>query len=162
MNEREALASQLYGASSHKHALHALEGLDPALAGRRTGRNSHTIFQILQHVAYWQDISLARIAGEPPPRPATAALGWTAPETPEDESDWQAAVACFAEGLRALEARVLDPELDLDRVVQPDRGVTAREEVLMIQGHNSYHLGQIVLLRQELGAWPPPRGGDTW
>jgi uncharacterized damage-inducible protein DinB len=47
-------------------------------------------------------------------------------------------------------------------MVQRDRGVTVREEVLMLQGHNSYHLGQIVLLRQELGAWPPPRGGDTW
>ena len=161
MNEREALANQLYGASSHKHVLHALEGLDPALAGRKVGRANHTIFQILQHVAYWQDISLARLAGDPPPRPASAALGWTAADTPVDEGEWQAAIACFAEGLRALEARVLDPELDLDRVVQPDRGVTAREEILMTQGHNSYHLGQIVLLRQELGAWPPPRGGET-
>src|SRR5262245_30285605 len=113
-------------------------------------------------MTYCQDISLARLAGEPPRRPESAALGWTAPEAPEDESDWQAAIACFAEGLRALEARVLDPELDLDSTVQPDRGVTAREEILMTQGHNSYHFGQIVLLRQELGAWPPPRGGDTW
>jgi uncharacterized damage-inducible protein DinB len=162
VNEREALASQLYGESSHKHHLHALEGLDPALAGRKVGRSPHTVFQILQHMTYWQDISLARISGEPPPRPGSAALGWTAPAAPEDESDWQAAIACFAEGLRSLEARVRDPELDLGRLVQPDRNVSAREELLMIQGHNSYHLGQIVLLRQELGAWPPPRGGDTW
>ena len=162
MNESEALASQMYGMSSHKHLLHALEGLEPALAGRKIGRASHTVFQILQHMTYWQDISLARLSGEPPPRPKSAALGWTAPEAPEDESDWQAAIACFAEGLRAFEARVLDPQFDLGALVQPDRGISAREELLMIQGHNSYHLGQIVLLRQELGAWPPPRGGDTW
>jgi uncharacterized damage-inducible protein DinB len=162
VNEREALAHQLYGTSSHKHAIHALEGLDPALAGRRVGRSSHTVFQILRHMTYWQGISLARLAGDPPPRPSSADLGWAAPEMPEDEGDWQAAIASFAEGLRSLEARVLDPELELDALVQPDRGVTAREELLMIQGHNSYHLGQIVLLRQELGAWPPPRGGDTW
>jgi hypothetical protein len=24
------------------------------------------------------------------------------------------------------------------------------------------HLGQVVLLRRLLGAWPPPGGGDTW
>jgi uncharacterized damage-inducible protein DinB len=162
VNERQALASQMYGTSSHKHLLHALEGLEPELAGRKVGRSPHTVFQILQHMTYWQDISIARLAGEPPPRPASAALGWTAPATPEDESGWQGAIACFAEGLRALEARVLDPRFVLGRLVQPDRGVTAREEVLMIQGHNSYHLGQIVLLRLELGAWPPPRGGDTW
>ena len=31
-----------------------------------------------------------------------------------------------------------------------------------IASHNSYHLGQIVLVRQLLGAWPPPGGGLTW
>jgi uncharacterized damage-inducible protein DinB len=28
--------------------------------------------------------------------------------------------------------------------------------------HNSHHLGQVVLLRQILGAWPPPSGSYTW
>jgi hypothetical protein len=31
-----------------------------------------------------------------------------------------------------------------------------------IAGHNSYHVGQVVLLRQLLAAWPPPSGGLTW
>jgi uncharacterized damage-inducible protein DinB len=31
-----------------------------------------------------------------------------------------------------------------------------------IAAHNSYHLGQVVVLRQMLGAWPPPSGGLTW
>lgn len=162
MNEREALAIQLYGEGSHTHMLHALEGLDGALAGRRPGTAPHTVFQILQHMSYWQDISLARLAGDPPPTPASAALGWTAAAAPEDEGEWQAAIACFAEGLRDLEARARDPQLDLAAPAHRDRPVSAREELLMIQGHNSYHLGQIVLLRQQLGAWPPPRGGVTW
>ena len=70
--------------------------------------------------------------------------------------------ACLAEGLRGLEALLADREFELDGVAEPDRGTTVREELLMLQGHNSYHLGQIVMLRQELGAWPPPRGGNTW
>jgi len=28
--------------------------------------------------------------------------------------------------------------------------------------HNSHHLGQVVLLRLMLGAWPPPSGSYTW
>ena len=28
--------------------------------------------------------------------------------------------------------------------------------------HNSYHTGQIAMLRRMLGAWPPQGGGDTW
>ncbi len=162
MNERKALQVQLYGLNSHLNILHALEGLEPEAAGARVGAATHTIFQVLHHMVYWQDIALARLSGERPARPASAALGWTAPAAPEDASDYEAAVACLAEGLRSLEACLTDPRFDLDAVVEPDRGVTAREEILMVQGHNSYHLGQIVMLRQELGAWPPPRGGDTW
>ena len=28
--------------------------------------------------------------------------------------------------------------------------------------HNSYHVGQIAMIRRALGAWPPQGGGDTW
>jgi uncharacterized damage-inducible protein DinB len=160
MREREALIRQLHGAPSHKHILHSLEGLDPAQAGRLVGRSPHSIFQVLRHMQYWLDISLQRLAGRPQ-RPAAAALGWTSPATPRD-GEWIDAVATFDAGLQALATRILDPELDLDTIVQPDNGTSAREEILMIQGHNSYHLGQVVMLRQELGCWPPPRGGDTW
>ncbi|HZN39283.1 MAG TPA: DinB family protein [Planctomycetota bacterium] len=162
MNERQALAAQLQGAPSHTPLLQALEGLPLALAGHRVAGAGHTIYQILHHMDYWRRISLGRLSGHPPPRPHSAALGWTAPEAPAHDADWQAAVAQLAEGLRALEAFVLDPRFDLDTVVQPDRGTSARAELLMIMGHDSHHLGQIVLLRQLLGAWPPPRGGDTW
>ena len=63
-------------------------------------------------------------------------------------------MASFAESLRSAEALIADPQYDLDRTVGRDR--TALGEVLMVQGHNSYHLGQIVELRRQLGSWPPP------
>ena len=28
--------------------------------------------------------------------------------------------------------------------------------------YNSYHAGQIAMMRQVLGAWPPRGGGDSW
>jgi len=31
-----------------------------------------------------------------------------------------------------------------------------------IATHNSYHAGQVALLRQLLRKWPPPSGGVTW
>jgi hypothetical protein len=31
-----------------------------------------------------------------------------------------------------------------------------------IGSHNSYHAGQVVIVRQALDAWPPPSGGLTW
>ena len=162
MIERDELRELLYGAQSHLHVLHALEALDPQLAGTRVEGSSHTIFQVLHHMVYWTDIALERMHGSEPPDPASAAEGWDAPATPEDESDWEAAVASLAEGLRGLEELIADEDYDLEQVVRRRVGTSALREVLMVQAHNSYHLGQIVQLRQQLGSWPPPRGGDTW
>jgi uncharacterized damage-inducible protein DinB len=162
MTERDLLRELLYGVRSHLHVIHALEGLDPQLAGVRVEGSPHTLQQVLLHMSYWQDITLARMRGENPPMPPTAAEGWDFPARPLDESDWEAAIASFAEGLRSIETLVADPDYDLDRIVRRDREMTAREQVLMVQGHNSYHLGQIVQQRLQLGAWPPPKGGDTW
>ena len=104
----------------------SLLALEPlmAMAGARVPGSPHTIFQVLNHMVYWQDISLGRMREEQPPEPPTAAEGWVYPAAPEDESDWEALVACFVEGLRAVEERVANPEVDLDRVVDP--ATTAR------------------------------------
>lgn len=162
MNEVQALREQLSGVNSHLPYLQALEGLDPELAGRAPSGAPHTIFQVLHHMIYWQDITLARLRGERPEPPRSSTLGWQTPRAPEDASDWEAAIAELAEGLRALEEHLAQPGLDLGARPDPARKTSVREELLMIQGHNSYHLGQIVALRQQLGAWPPPRGGQAW
>jgi uncharacterized damage-inducible protein DinB len=160
--ERDTLRELLYGTNCHLHTLHALEGLDPALAGSQVTGSPHTIFQILHHLVYWQDIALARMRGEDPPEPAHAAEGWDFPGSPEDESEWEAAVASLAEGLRSIEALIADPGYDLGQVLNRRGDRTPLGEALMVQGHGSYHLGQIVQLRAQLGSWPPPKGGDTW
>lgn len=36
------------------------------------------------------------------------------------------------------------------------------KELPTLADHNTYHFGQIVSLRRQLGAWPPPSGGQTW
>jgi uncharacterized damage-inducible protein DinB len=40
--------------------------------------------------------------------------------------------------------------------------MTCLEMLHLIGSHTSYHVGQVALLRQMLGAWPPPSGGVTW
>jgi uncharacterized damage-inducible protein DinB len=44
----------------------------------------------------------------------------------------------------------------------PLAGYTLRDAIEHMAAHNSHHLGQVVLLRQMLGAWPPPSGSYTW
>jgi hypothetical protein len=34
--------------------------------------------------------------------------------------------------------------------------------IWQITVHNSYHVGQVALLRRQMGAWPPRRSGFDW
>ena len=57
----------------------------------------------------------------------------------------------------ALQAPLPNPPGHEDK-----RHPSALELLWGLSAHNSYHAGQIVVIRQALGAWPPPTGGDTW
>lgn len=76
-----------------------------------------------------------------------------------DERDWRAVVNRFLDGLSAAR-EAAQPDMTESLAARAEE---SRVEVLQsLIGHNSYHLGQIVVLRQLLCAWPPPSGGDTW
>lgn len=39
---------------------------------------------------------------------------------------------------------------------------TVGVRLLIMSTHDSYHVGQVVMMRRMMGLWPPPGGGDTW
>jgi uncharacterized damage-inducible protein DinB len=157
MSEHATLRRQVYGTDSHMHLLHALEGVTAEQAGTVPDGAPHSIYQLVVHMTYWQDIGVARAQGVPVPDTED----WTAPPAPESAEAWSEAIEGLAAGLWELDAMLEDEDTDLDAVVEPDRKRTARDNVLMVLCHNSYHLGQIVMLRQRLQAWPPPRTGGA-
>ena len=86
---------------------------------------------------------------------------------PRDEAEWGQAAARFGAGLAALDALAALPAGEGERKVAltsqtTNQGDTVKDIVWQTLVHNSYHLGQVVLLRQALGAWPPPSGTDSW
>jgi uncharacterized damage-inducible protein DinB len=131
-------------------------GLDWKTAGSKP-RGIHSAYQLLEHMAYWQDWVVEWTKGKNPAAPRHASGSWPAAAGPSSRRDWDAAVRRFRRGL-----------VELDRACRgadraPERGRKGRLEVLhAIAAHNSYHAGQVALLRQLLGKWPPPSGGLTW
>jgi uncharacterized damage-inducible protein DinB len=39
---------------------------------------------------------------------------------------------------------------------------TVRDALVHVANHNAHHLGQVIILRQVMGLWPPPSGSWTW
>jgi hypothetical protein len=49
---------------------------------------------------------------------------------------------------------VTNPETDLFTPIPHGQGQTILRETLLVADHNSYHLGQLIIIRRLLGAWP--------
>jgi hypothetical protein len=155
----------LHGKHAHADGLVCVD-VAAETAARRPAGLPHSIWQLVWHMNYWMDYELRRIAGLAPPYPEHAALGWPTGEPPSGEA-WRGEVTRFTELLGRLETLARGSPRELDRSIpSPDRraGAAYPLEAVLWQTlvHNSYHLGQVVQVRQALGDWPPERGSDTW
>lgn len=156
--EVEKMVQQaLSGRGAHVLNKDGLDGLDWKLAGQASEGMPHSIFQIVGHLVYWQDFTLRWIDGSKPPTPEHADESWPGAPAPVSEEEWLALRDRFLEGLGTLEIRAVEMDLATERGPK-----TVLEMLQLIASHNSYHMGQIALIRRALGAWPPPEGGATW
>ena len=164
--EEKVMRELLRGKGAHADALACVEGVPPDVAGRRVPGFPQSIFGLVWHAAYWMDYELARTEGKAPPYPDHADASWPKDEAPRNAREWDETVNRFRAGLAALDALAADPGSAQRKVAltsqATNQGDTVKDIVWQTLVHNSYHLGQVVLLRQALRAWPPPSGTDTW
>jgi uncharacterized damage-inducible protein DinB len=153
----KTIGNALSGKGAHVATRDLFAGLNWKLAGTRPEGAPHSVFQLLNHMAYWQDWAVKWLDGENPAIPRHASLSWPSNPSPADAKEWQRAVRGFQSGLDKLARQSRQADL------LAKRGKHSRVGILQaIASHNSYHGGQVVVLRQVLGAWPPPSGGVTW
>ena len=136
---------------------HVLEHLAVEQAKTHPTGAPHSLYEELWHTDFWQRLMLSVIRGEPVAYPEHAAQSWPEDNDTLTEEAWQELISRFLTALqRAADAAGSG---DLERVAGDK---TVREQLESVAGHNAYHFGRMVLLRQLLGLWPPPSGGDTW
>ena len=166
--KRSVLHELLDGKGAHASPLACVEDLSTELAGSTVSGFPHSVWQILAHLNYWMEYELNRIDGQPMPYPARAADSWPKESKPPSQTAWDREVRRFSRTLQAL-ARLANSDSEVRRrpveMTTPAHAEVSNsvEAVLwQIVAHNSYHAGQIVVLRRILNAWPPRGGGDTW
>ena len=153
----KAIQHSLSGEGAHAATYDVFSGLDWKLAGVRPENAPHSVYQLLNHMQYWQEWVLKWLDGSRPPIPKRASSSWPGDAAPASRKTWDGAVRRFRAGIEALSRRSREADL-----VSRDGAKSRLEMLQTIASHNSYHAGQVVLLRQVLGAWPPPSGGLTW
>ena len=167
MNAR-AFIELLDGQGAHASPLGCISDLSAESAGRRVAGFPHSIFDLTFHLNFWMDYDLRRMQGRPLPYPEHASGSWPADAPPVDESRWSKTVEAFASPLGQVEQLARSDSAGLARAIEPthpfhaERASALGDVLWQLLAHNSYHVGQIVMLRRMLGLWPPRAGGDTW
>jgi uncharacterized damage-inducible protein DinB len=163
-----ALIELLHGKGAHADPVACVEDVSVELAARQVDGFLHSIGQLVFHMNYWMEYDLRRIRGERPPYPQHNSESFPATPFLRDAEEWDRLKKQFAAWIAYFASMAELPRVELDRQIestQPGHTEIARTlEALLWQlaVHNSYHTGQIAMIRRVLGAWPPRGGGDTW
>jgi hypothetical protein len=155
---REHLLSLLTGSNAHVDFEGAIKGLPAALRGKRpkgaqNASDGHSAWELVEHLRIAQGDILEFSRDAKHKSPDWPRGYWPATPAPPDEKAWEKSVRAFRKDLKSFCALVSDPATDLHAKIPHGDGQTLLREALLIADHNAYHVGQIVLVRQLLGAW---------
>lgn len=120
----------------------SVEDLTPAQAAWKPAPGRHSIWQIVEHMIFWREDTLERLLTGRGSLPDDELQRRNFPEPPEtSKAAWEAALARFRQSHERIAAAIRDPHARLDRIQY-------------LLAHDSYHIGQINLLRALQGIRP--------
>jgi hypothetical protein len=150
---REQLRKVFDWHEAHADWKQALAGLDPAHRGVRPAGSPHSVWDLLEHVRLGQRDILDFTVNPKHVSPDWPAGYWPKTLAPADDAAWEKSVGEFFHDLKEMEKLVSNPRTDLFARLPHGTGHTFLRQVLLLVDHNSYHLGQLVLVRRLLSAW---------
>ncbi len=151
---RQAFTDGLYGKLAHYDVLKALEGITPEQAKKKSYKGGHSIWDHLFHIVFWHDITMKAIQGKAIDWDAIKGTDWLQSDAKLTKKSWEKLVKSFAKHL--IELKELAETEDLTQLIKGFGDMPLGKGILVEIQHNSYHIGQIVILRQLQGNWPPP------
>jgi len=131
----------------------AVAGLPAKLRGAKPPGVPHTPWRLLEHmrIAQWDILEFSRNSHHASPKFPEGY--WPKGEAPPNAAAWNDSLKQFRADLKGMENLVADPKTDLFARIPHGDGQTILREALLVADHNSYHLGQMVVIRRMLGAW---------
>lgn len=143
---RDHLAELLAGRSAHIYIESALKDFPLDHMNERIEGSPHTAWELLEHIRIAQS-DILEFSRDPahvsPPWPDGY---W--PKIPGTPDAWRDSVQQIRRDLEAIKGLAADESVDLLDPIKHGDGQTVLREVLLTADHNSYHLGQLVLLRR--------------
>ncbi len=150
---RQQLAKFIDWHEAHADLAAAVDDFPAELRGRAPAGMPHSAWQLLEHmrIALWDIVEFCRnTRHQSPPWPEGY---WPKTAAPPSKQAWEQSVKAIRANIDVMRKLIEDPKRDLLAPLPGGSGQTLLREALLAADHNAYHLGQLVLVRQALGAW---------
>ena len=151
---RDHLARALGWAEAHMSLEDAATDLPEPLRARVPDGLPYSPWQLLEHIRITQHDILDFCRN-----PSYQEINWPDdywPKSPAPPSGdaWADSVRRIREDRAALEALARDGSIDLASRIPHGTGQTYLREILLVIDHTAFHLGELIVARRLLGAWP--------
>lgn len=151
---REQLAKILSWEEAHVSFDAAVADLPPALRGMKPAGLPYSPWQLVEHLRITQH-DILDFCRNPAYRELTWPDDyWPPAAAPGSLTAWDDSVAGFQRDRAELQQLARDPNVDLEARIPHGSGQTYLREVLLAADHAAYHIGELIVVRRLLGAWP--------
>jgi len=156
MNEqalREQLLKVIDWEEAHVPFDRAVKGIPPSMRGVVPNGWEHSAWQLVEHIRIAQaDILEFSITAKYKAKKWPDDY-WPKASAPRNAAAWSKSIAEIRTDRKKLQQLAKNPRVDLTAEIPHGTGQTYLREILLVAAHNSYHIGQIVSLRKQLGIW---------
>jgi uncharacterized damage-inducible protein DinB len=145
----------LRGGHAHTTFEDAVKDIPRALRGTAPAGSPHTAWQLVEHIRLAQEdiLRFSRNTDGSYRELDWPADYWPPTAAPPSDEAWERSVRAVTDGRQQMEALIADERNDLFAPFPWGDGQTLLREALLVADHGSYHVGQLVLVRRELGSW---------
>ena len=151
---RAQLVELLRGGSAHADLDTCVNGIPEEHFGSKPKGVPYSAWQLLEHLRIALHDILVFSIDPNYIAPNWPDDYWPHSEAPDSAEQWKTSVRAIKADLAEFEKLIQNPETNLYAKIPWGEGQTFLREVLLVADHNSYHLGQLAMLRKQLGDWP--------
>lgn len=147
---RQHLIDMLTKSNAHLAFDAVVDEFPEGLRGKKIDIIPHTAWQLLEHlrICQWDILEFSYNPDHvSPPFPDGY---WPNESAPPSARAWRESIEAFRQDLSDMIMLIGDETVDLLAPIPHGDGQTVLREALVLAKHNSYHLGQLALLRKSL------------
>ncbi len=142
-------------AGGHAHATfeQSVKDLPAKLQGEVPKGMPYSIWQLVEHIRITQEDILEFSRDPEYVSPEWPEGYWPKERAPKDAAAWKESLAQIAADRKEFIALLEAEDADLFTPFAHGTGQNLLREAMLIADHNSYHTGEIIVLRRLMGAW---------